>query len=938
MLENSSVRSSAIARDGSAKGRDAAAGRKAWAEGALAQEADSRRRDLPPNEGRALEAAWRYANAVRTQHSADLLAAAEFLARIEGDTASACNRAQLWATIGLEIRARSAAMHCPGLRQLSRVASVSRESSRSNGELRLGERNEVVVALERGDAAAALESFRRNARGWRIQFERGLLADYLELAGPVARAAFVERSRELASWYARAVGNPAPAAWFEELGRIPQADSAAVAQGLAHWLAGARSQHALDGAAARREFDGALRELAGRLPSLLPTIAVARANTALHLGDDDELGRLAGAVFRQVEEDRQPWPAARAVWLQAVALQAAGRWEESWSMARDARDRLARLSEVEGASFVALLEALALDALGETEPARVLLFEASRDLAGRGERRYQGTALRLLARLESGSGNADLAVELMREALAQDEIEGHPLIVADARGMLALQLARASREAEATAQLRRAFASLPAIENPDGRRRVEALLAEEASEVLANTAPAEAERHATSFLATFEQFGEGYRRQAALVRRAALRLELGRAIEAEADLVDAIHEVRSLSSRTAARDRATSQLGDARQALEQLVAVTLQRDPTGNEALHWVRLLREEQLAAGLGLVNAPPSGHDAPLPQGACQSVFFSLERELLSWSRCGTDPWRLNRTAVRREELQTAARAVRDAAQDGDADLLATAAERLSTFLAEPLAETLATATWWGVVPDARFEGVPLAWLRLGGQFTFERGLRVVHGLSGFGASSVQGPNRREVRQVVAVALSGVSSRGALPPLRLEEVDRLADSYPTRHLRGPAARWSRLERMQGSVDVLHIAGHLSGDPRRPLRSILQFAPEPARPNGEVTASEIAGGGFHGTRLVVLGSCSTGNEAPTGLAGSLDLAKAFAVGGAESVVGTLWAIPDADLATMLTLFYRELADGKDAGAALELSGDVDSRNPGFCPRRRRYN
>lgn len=85
---------------------------------------------------------------------------------------------------------------------------------------------------------------------------------------------------------------------------------------------------------------------------------------------------------------------------------------------------------------------------------------------------------------------------------------------------------------------------------------------------------------------------------------------------------------------------------------------------------------------------------------------------------------------------------------------------------------------------------------------------------------------------------------------------------------------------------------------------------------NGFLTAQEILDLKLNNTELVVLSACDTGRGRITG-EGVLGLSRAFIATGVPSAIVSLWAIPDAPTALLMTEFYRQLQQTQDKAQAL---------------------
>ncbi|MCE9561777.1 MAG: CHAT domain-containing protein [Planctomycetes bacterium] len=157
-----------------------------------------------------------------------------------------------------------------------------------------------------------------------------------------------------------------------------------------------------------------------------------------------------------------------------------------------------------------------------------------------------------------------------------------------------------------------------------------------------------------------------------------------------------------------------------------------------------------------------------------------------------------------------------------------------------------------------------------------------------------------------------------------------------PVTAFTGAAARKSTFRALAAPPRVMHIATHgyfmplrSDGDIERSsattvglpplLRSGLILAGANQRPeansimedNGWLTAEEVGLKNLRGTELVVLSACESGLGEVQAGEGVFGLRRAFLYAGAETLMVSLFKVPDAETRDLMLAFYQGIKDGK---------------------------
>jgi len=152
-------------------------------------------------------------------------------------------------------------------------------------------------------------------------------------------------------------------------------------------------------------------------------------------------------------------------------------------------------------------------------------------------------------------------------------------------------------------------------------------------------------------------------------------------------------------------------------------------------------------------------------------------------------------------------------------------------------------------------------------------------------------------------------------------KEANAIAPLLNTKPLIGNQATKSVIVQRLAGARIIHLATHGLLDEFRGLESAIALAPDSSykeeigRVNGLLTAEEILDLKLN-AELVVLSACNTGRGRITG-DGVIGLSRCLISAGVPSVIVSLWSVPDAPTASLMTEFYQNLQKNPDKAQAL---------------------
>ncbi|MCA1993489.1 MAG: CHAT domain-containing tetratricopeptide repeat protein [Coleofasciculus sp. S288] len=151
--------------------------------------------------------------------------------------------------------------------------------------------------------------------------------------------------------------------------------------------------------------------------------------------------------------------------------------------------------------------------------------------------------------------------------------------------------------------------------------------------------------------------------------------------------------------------------------------------------------------------------------------------------------------------------------------------------------------------------------------------------------------------------------------------EAVAIAQLFHTKAITGSRATKAMVLPLMSQARIVHLATHGLFDYYSDtelegfhLPGAIALAPEGSN-DGFLTATEILNLKLK-AELVVLSACDTGRGDITG-DGVIGLSRALITAGAPSIIVSLWSVPDAPTASLMTEFYRQMQQKLDKAQAL---------------------
>jgi CHAT domain-containing protein len=634
-----------------------------------------------------------------------------------------------------------------------------------------------------------------------------------------------------------------------------------------------------------------------------PMAAVARYYAASAAFDQNRVDEAHGALTRLLagtDATRHRALAAQIEWQLAVCANAAGDWGASARHATASADLFRALGERTNAAFVDGIGAVALELIGEPDPAWRRRVRTFAELSAAGDVQRLGTLLQSSAFSLAGLGRNAEASALIQQRIDVAPASDHAaLAFASAEAVrFALRDGNAERAGRLLADAR-AFAGK--VADAAIRERVTTQIE------LAETASASAIPSFDRAIASLAAAQEHAFLPDAYLRRARAHRAGRDTAAAESDYASGLREV--------AQQRAT--LGDGAARLRfsdvaaQLVEDSIELQLERGEVARAFAIADESRSLLDELPAGSPPSNADRTVAAGVAVVEYVLLERELVAF--CVTSRGvTVHRAALGRDVLQTrVASFVEHIRRRVPPAQVHAEGEALHELLVAPLAAQLGDVRELVLVPDRELHALPFAALR---NARTKKYLVEEYTIRFAPSASFRREAAPSLEPALVVADPPAKDWPRLPASR-EEALQIAALHGATVLAGEAAtRAAFFAAARGSA-LIHYSGHANSDATASYGALLLAAD--GSDGGVVGSSDIARLRLERQPLVVLAACGTFRGNALHVAGMSGLSRAFLGAGARAVIGTLWEIDDDVSAPLFLRLHQRLREGATPAGAL---------------------
>ena len=518
--------------------------------------------------------------------------------------------------------------------------------------------------------------------------------------------------------------------------------------------------------------------------------------------------------------------------------------------------------------------------------------------------------------MKEGLGAAGLAFQ--DEALQAAAVVEDPVRLAEtnwARSRILVELGR-SEDARQALQQASQYTRLAPPGSP--RKRLEADLAWARGDILRRLGSGAALADLTSAIQSYEALKVPLNFAYASYSRAQLLLNMGNSLEAEEDLSRSLRTLEELVTELDEDDLRISYSESIQDIYDDLIRYrwTWNRDP--------LAALSALERARGLGAAAEDEWVRiKENIDPGTVVIEYGLLEDRLLIWT-IGADGIQSMERIVERSRLEGLVESFREEILRGDRpDRLEAISSALYDLLIPPSVDI---GCMLYLIPDQVLNQVPFAALynrRTRRFLVQDHAIAWVPSLSYLRFQENDQQQTKAPSSVLLVA-DPVINHSLFPSLSSlrgarAEMEAVKALFPSATLleRDEATKDRLLAELE-RAEVFVFSGHAFSHASRPSRSHLVVSPSSKTGDpGMLLAGDLVRRSFGKLRVVVLSACTSVGPRSARSSGITGLARPFLLSGAESVVGSLWAVEDRRTRDFMREFYRVLAHGGPADKAL---------------------
>lgn len=814
---------------------------------------------------------------------------------------------------------------------------------------------EAQQAAERGDPRKAQEIVAGSPQFFREHAERELLGAWAEaeLENRTSESGKLLQTVRAISAALASNGEHMVAdtvAQIDDLrGTSPQKFSR-LAQGLRAYRQGLKLKAQDNFAGAFPVFEAAQRHLAEAGSPFAGWATYEMALCRYQHPDYARARALLKALFRDPYPTRYAAVHARAHWLEALMAMIEGDPAAGLAAFEAALADFRKLGESGYAARMAGEAANILNYLGRRREAWGRLHPALLEPAIRDTPFSRYALYETAASLAQEEGETEIASWFQDEVVQSALATGSSVTVASAlRRRAELRMALGDNKA-ATQDIAKARSSLSEVP-AESRKILEGDL--QLSEARLASSPEEALSRLDNAVRSFRDLAYHYQLAQVLFERASAQEALGRDVEAERDLANALEEFERQRARIINPEERISYFDRAGEILDAMLRLQMeQRDrpdiafgyseqAKSRALLDWVVTHPfEGPVPENVQAVEAAipdPSSLQKDLPAATVVVEYAVLPQSLVIWI-LRRDRFDTATVALKEGELEGGVRRLSQALRQARmADFLKSSSE-LHDVLIRPIEKLLVPGDRIVAIPDGALHSVPFVALRnpRTGRYLVQDHACAVAPSTRLLIASLRRDeelaSRRNPRALVVVDPDfDREIFPALPRLQAFRTEASATNFfpGSQVLSDREATRGAFLRDAGDYEILHFGGHSLVNKDIPLLSQMLFAAEPGDPSrGVLYSGDLLGQRFLRTRLAVLASCSTASGRISRTEGVQSLARPFLAAGVPTVIASLWNVEDQTTEELFGRFYGHLSKTFDPAAALR-NAQVESLEKG---------